>query len=139
MSEDTKNVTEDLASVEASDRVFPVRHPATNEPLGLSIRLRPQSSPEVKAVSRRLLDEGLKSRGKGITAVKVESNTLDKLVAATAELIWSGTTNWRGEKLETTSANVRRLYKEAPWIREQVEEELGDEAAFFRGGGIFSA
>lgn len=139
MSEDTKNVTEDLASVEASDRVFSVRHPATNEPLGLSIRLRPQSSPEVKAVSRRLLDEGLKSRGKGITAVKVESNTLDKLVAATAELIWSGTTNWRGEKLETTSANVRRLYKEAPWIREQVEEELGDEAAFFRGGGIFSA
>lgn len=140
MSEDvtacktTFKQTGDLDTIVAGERVITIRHPSTNEPLGLMIRLRPQSSPEVKAVSRRLLDEGLKTRGKGMTALKVEANVLDKLVAATAELFWEGETNWRGQKLDSTPANVRKLYKEAPWIREQVEDELGDEAAFFRGG-----
>lgn len=122
----------DISNITASSSSVTIRNPGTAEPIGLTITLRPASSPEVKQVKRRITNDALKSRGK-ITAEKVESNNFDVLVAATEGWTWEGDTTWNGEKPEATAENVRKVYKQAPWIKEQVDEALSDDAAFFRG------
>lgn len=123
----------DISSISAASSSVLIRHPSTTEPIGLTITLRPATSPEVKQVQRRITNDALKSRGK-VTAEKVEANRLDVLVAATEGWTWEGSTTWKnGEKPEASAENVRMIYKSAPWIKDQVDEALSDDAAFFRG------
>jgi hypothetical protein len=128
----------DLSSITASANTVEIRHPATSEPIGLTINLRPPTHPDVKAVNRKLMNETLKARGGKLTAEKLEANSMDRLVAATESFAWGAgadgePASWNGEKLEATHANVRNVYTKAPWIKQQVDEALGDEASFFRG------
>lgn len=122
----------DISSISAASSSVSIRHPSTAEPIGLTITLRPATSPEVKQVQRRITNDALKSRGK-VTAEKVEANRLDVLVAATEGWTWESDTTWDGEKPEANVENVRKVYKRAPWIKDQVDEALSDDAAFFRG------
>jgi hypothetical protein len=122
----------DISSISAASSSVTIRNPSTSEPIGLTITLRHSSSAEVKQVQRRITNDILKIRGK-LTAEKVEANRLDVLVAATEGWTWEGETTWHGEKPDATADNIRKIYKQAPWIKEQVDEALSDDAAFFRG------
>lgn len=122
----------DISSITPTTREVVITSPANAEPIGLTIRLRPMTSPEVLRVKRDHTNSVLKNRGKH-TAEKIEANTLDTLVAATDGWSWIGDANFRGEKPEATPENIRRVYKDVPWIRDQIDAALGDEAAFFRG------
>lgn len=123
----------DLSSITATANTVEIRHPATAEPIGLTITLRPPTHPDVKAVNRKLMNETLKARNGKLTAEKLEANSLDRLVAATESFAWSGDASWNGQKLEATRENILTVYTKAPWIKTQVDEALGDEASFFRG------
>lgn len=122
----------DISSYTATTREVVITSPKDAEPIGLTIRLRPTTSPEVTRVKRAHTNEILKSRGKA-TAEKIEANGLDILVAATESWEWAGDLSFHGEKPEATPENIRRVYKELPWARQQIDDALGDEAAFFRG------
>jgi predicted Mrr-cat superfamily restriction endonuclease len=127
----------DLSTLKAANTVAEIRHPVTGEPIGLSITLRPATHPEVKAVQNRLTNEVLRQRQK-MTSEKLDSNNLDRLVASTDAFTWGvgadgEKASFGGEQLEATPVNVRRLYREAPWIKQQVDEALGDEGRFYAG------
>ena len=122
----------DISSITASSSTIEIRHPATGEPLGLRITLRPTSSTEVQTVKRRITNESIRMRNKNISAEKLEANGLDILVAMIENMEWEGDTSWHGEKLDATPANIRKLMKEADWIKKQVDDAIGDDAAFFQ-------
>lgn len=126
----------DLSSITASQNTVEIRHPKTQEPIGLSITLRPATCDQVQAVKRKVTNENLRMRGKSLTAEKLEANGIEMLVAAIETWTWgkdvSGEeASWGGEKLEPTPANIRKVLREAPWIKSQVDDAFGDEAAFF--------
>lgn len=121
----------DLSSIEAVANTVSILHPATNEPVGLTIKLRPMTSAPVREVQRRITNEILRNRK--TTAEKAEANRLDILVAATENWTWEGDLSFKGSKPECTPNTVRSVYKELPWVKEQIDNALSDEAAFFRG------
>lgn len=121
----------DLSSIKAENRAFEIRNPKTDEPIGLIITLIPESDAKVQAVQRKFLNDRIQRR-KPPTAEQIESSQLAKVIAGIEKWEWTGEANFHGEKPEFNEANARKLFKELPWIRKQVDEEIGDDAAFFQ-------
>lgn len=123
----------DISNITAVVNELKIVHPSTAEPIGLTIRLLPMSSAPLREIQRRMTNESLRTRGKSLTAEKLEANRLDVLVAATEGWEWADGATWNGEQPDAEPATIRKVYKDAPWIKEQVDAALNDEAAFFRG------
>lgn len=122
----------DISSITASNATCEIRHPATSEPVGLRIFLRPASHPEVKRMERQHQNETLKDRGK-LTAEKLEARILDRIVASTDGWQFDSGVTIGGSVPEFNAANARKLYKDYDFIRSQVSEALGDDANFYGG------
>ena len=121
----------DISSIVATERVVEIKHPATDEPIGLTVTLRPDSHPEVKKARREWTNERLKRGGK-VDADKVEALNLSLVIAAVGGWDWGdGDLSFKGEKPDFTPANLRAVLKELPWVRTQLDEAAGDDAAFF--------
>lgn len=121
----------DLTQIAAQTTDVEIKHPATFEPIGLLVKLRPMSSPEVRAVQRRITNENLRSRQAKLTAEKLDASRNQLLEAAVADWKWSGTANLNGETPKCTVDAVRELLK-IDWIRDQLDTALGDESLFFQ-------
>ena len=133
MENDTQNESTgfDLAEIQPQARTVDIVHPSTNYPIGLSITILPPSSPEVKRAQRKNLDAQLSARSSKITAAGVEQNSLNLLVACVGAWEWKGDSNFKGNKPPCTPENVRELFTEVSWIREQVKDEFDDAESFF--------
>lgn len=129
----------DLSNLKPEARTVEIKHPRTDEPIGIRVTLLPDSDPKVKAVRRKRMDANLASRRNKFTAAQLEAFTTDLLVAAIAGWEWYGKGDdgngltFKGAKPEFTDENVRAVVKELDWFRDQLNAELGDDAAFFRG------
>lgn len=144
----TKTTTLDLASISAKAACnkgfdLELRHPVTDEPLGVFISVVGRESDAFqnhvrKRANAKLRDQfAAQQRGRkddAPTVESIESEAIDLLVACTTG--WrtgdSPVIEWAGEKLEYSEANARRLYSET-WIRSQVDEAIGDLGNFMRG------
>ena len=109
-------------------------HPVTGENTGIKITLLSIDSDEYHKVSMRLQNENIKfarkNRGK-TTAEKLNSDALDLLVGVTVG--WTGITDGANDDPVPFSAeNCRKIYTELPFIREQVDEFLGDRRNFIK-------
>lgn len=124
-----------------------LRHPVTREGLGVFITVAGQDSTAFRDHARRKANEALrrqfeaKRRGKDAdapTMEQIEADAIELLVAVT--LGWRTEAGgksepvivWAGDRLECTPDNARRLYRER-FIREQVDEAVGDLANFLPG------
>lgn len=121
----------DISSISPGTNVVEIVHPHTGDPIGLKITLRSQHSAEVQAVNRRITNDRLRTRSKNITAEKLEAAGIEVLTAAIVKWEWEGDASFGGEKLECNPQNIRRVMREAPWIKAQVDDAFGNEAAFF--------
>lgn len=121
----------DISSITAAERVVDIKHPATAEPIGLKVTLLPDTDPKVKAARRKFLNERLQ-RGMKVTAEKLEAQQLSIIEAAVGGWEWLGDLTFHGEKPDFTEANLRKVLKELSWVKSQLDEELGDDAAFFQ-------
>lgn len=122
----------DLSTVKATKRTVDILHPSTQEPTGLKITILPESDKKVKAAQRRNLDEQLGSRKSKMTASQIEENTSNVLVAAVDSWEWTGDASFKGGKPDCTPDNIRELFKEVTWIKDQVREEFDNAEAFFQ-------
>jgi len=64
-----------------------------------------------------------------LDAEKLSEDSIDDLVKLTTA--WAGFT-LDGKDLECTPENVRTVYADWSWIKEQVQEFVGNRANFFR-------
>ncbi len=123
----------DILDIKPSTITLDIKHPATGDPVGISLELQSLSSPDCKAVERQIRNKALRSGRNGLTADAVEANTTALLCAATVGWIWADGVTLNGEANPAcTAENKAALFKQA-WLASQVDEALGDDAAFFRG------
>ena len=128
----------DLAELDAPDARadMEVRHPATNEPLltadkqPVTISLLGVDSDVFRAGERKLANRRLKQGQKAkVTAEGVEAQAIGLLADCTVG--WSGI-EFEGAVLSFTRENAVMLYTRLRWLREQVDEFIGDRANFLK-------
>lgn len=124
----------DLSTLKPSNRTIQIVHPATGEPIGLSVTLVALSDERLKKVKRRIQDDRLRldARGKHFKSDDVEENTYELLYNAMTGWEWHNDCNFKNEQPVFNKVNVEAVLKELPWVRDQIDEALGDEKAFFQ-------
>lgn len=139
----TKTANLDLSSLDtvaACDKgaKIELRHPVTNEPLGVFITVLGRDSQAFRdhmrtAINDRLRRESVaKRRGRepDLMTVEVgEAEAIDLLVVCTVG--WEGVT-YKGQPLEFSVPNAKTLYADLPWVRSQVDAAIGDLENFMK-------
>lgn len=120
----------DISSIVPNERTIDIKHPATSEHIGLKITLLPASSAPVLAAQRKMINERLQRDVKA-TAERMDANRLALIEAAVAGWTWEGDLTFEGKKPEFTPENLRKVLKKLTWLRDQIDQELGNDAAFF--------
>ncbi len=121
----------DFNSVEGSNEgaVMYVTHPVSGVDTDAWIKV---AGPDSKlAKQRRAQIQRLfrgKRGGKDIDIETLEKEALETRVALTLD--WGGIELDEGE-LECKESNIREVYKEYPWLAEQVDEFQSDRSNFF--------
>ena len=122
----------DLASLEPAHEgaEMQVRHPGTNAPIdGMVVTLLGMDSePALRAqrvATNRRLKQGIAKMK--LSAEELDSDGLDLLTALTVS--WRGI-EWDGKPYPCTPENARSLYTKLRWLREQVDEFVGERANF---------
>jgi len=127
----------DLASIDTikasnAGAEIELRHPVTNAPLGVFITVLGKDSDAYREFQRHKFNDYLrneamaKARGKQPTAKSAEDYEDDMLT-----LLVSCTKGWRNVvfnavTLPFTAENVRRIYKSSPYVRDQINDAVGD-------------
>ena len=106
--------------------------PISGEFTGIKITVASPDSAKYRQISMKIQNEQLayamKNRGKS-SAERLANNALEVLVGATVG--WEGITEG-GKDLPCTPENVRKVYEEVSFIKDQVDEFLGDARNFFK-------
>lgn len=122
----------DTVKASNSGAVMQVRHPTTGAVIdGVTVTLLGIDSDayrEREAITAdKRLQKILKRSGNKLSTSEMREDTLNMLVACTVG--WEGVV-LDGAPLPFNPANARKLYQRVPWLREQVEEFVGDRANF---------
>lgn len=120
-----------------------LRHPATNEPLGIFWTVLGTDSDAFREYTKESLNDRIrkealaKKRGRDVEVRTIEDSEQD-----TINLLTVCSTGWRsidkptiafkGEELQFNVANVKRVLTELPWIRRQIDEAIGDLENFMK-------
>ena len=134
---DTKTKPIDLASLDlaaAADKGFELEllHPVTKAPLNTFISLVGKDSAVFRDHVRRTANDRLRKQAMGQRRGKeVEVPTIEKIEADAIELLAACTTGWRnleykGVALQFSAVNAKVIYTDLSWIRDQVDEAIGD-------------
>lgn len=125
-----------LKPVKADDgAVLHIAHPESEEVIeGMTITLLGQDSKVYRKIQLAKQQAALNRISKGKRAVdldaeKLAEDSIDDLVKLT--VAWEGF-KLDDVKLDCTPENVRKVYNEWSWIKEQVSEFVADRANFFR-------
>lgn len=124
----------DLADFEANSletAELVIEHPATGKPTSMRIQLLSSDSDVWKKQVMRIRRENMKyqNRRDGIPPEKSQDDALTLLAVCTVG--WNGI-NESGQPLPCTRENAKRVYEKFPFIREQVDDFIGDRRNFLR-------
>jgi hypothetical protein len=136
-----KEKVQDIMDLEVSadeGALMEVRHPTTGEVLrhddgsAFTIKLIGRDSEKFIAVARSQADRRLQQ------TMRTRAPVLSKVADADEiELLVSATVEWDiilgGKKPESTANNYRDAYKRFRWLREQVDEFVGNRGNFMKG------
>lgn len=151
---DLKEIGTQLEQSERNGATLYLTHPANGTPLlnddgevsrdedgnevralgtPMTIQLLSADSSVFRGIVQRGIDERLRNQNKRggaqtTTSAKIESDTVDALVAVT--LSWNITIG--GEKPKCTPEMAHEIYTKYLWIREQVDQFVGDRSNFIK-------
>lgn len=118
----------DLSILKSNDTcVVNLRHPATNEPIGLTVTIYGADSRQFKAEQHKIRNERLKIDGK-VTSEQSDRFALELILNITTG--WSGDWIFSGEQLQFSRPNLERVLREIPAFREQIDRAIGDRSNF---------
>lgn len=115
--------------------VLQLLHPESEEPIdGMTLTLLGQDSAVYRKLQLTKQQAALNRLSKGKKAVdldaeKLAEDTIDDLVKLTVG--WEGFTLDK-KPLDCTPANIRKVYSEWAWIKDQAAEFIANRANFFR-------
>lgn len=117
---------------------YELKHPTTQEPLGVFIKIIGKDSNEFRDAAKRMLnlqlrEQALSRKPKPRTADAIEAEGIEIDVKCTKGWYCTESQNsieYKGEMLPFSEANARRLYTEQLWIRIQVDDAIGDLTLF---------
>jgi hypothetical protein len=121
----------DFGKIAESGYEFEVTVPGTGEGTGAFITVRGEQSPTVKAFGRKKFQElqmkqqQAKRRGKEYDLDLEEAEDMAVDAAVVRVISWKGFGE-EGKELPFTKENAERIFKQHPWLREQVMEHSGD-------------
>lgn len=121
----------DLLTLTPNTITVDLKHPATDELLGVKVELQSLESDEVKAVERGLKNRALKSGRNNVTAEKIDDNTVAILSAAIVGWEFSGDASLGDDKKPACNAANKKKLLKVPALAKQIDIALGNEAAFF--------
>jgi hypothetical protein len=137
----------DLSTIKQTERTIDIVHPANGENIGLRITLVSLDDERMTKIRRSITDRRLhlEARGKALKADEVEENADNVIFTATIDWEWYNPTgkegdkgyradampDFKGEQPEFTRRNFFALIGEISWIKNQINEALGDTRAFF--------
>jgi len=124
----------DLAAAADRGSEMTLTHPVSGAPLlsdgqPVTIHLLGSDSREWRAAVADMHDR--QNNTKRLSVGAIETRTIELLARVTRG--WSGVV-WGGEPLPFSSDNAKMLYRERPWVREQVDAFVGHRGNFFKGG-----
>ena len=126
----------DLTSLDTNEAaekgaVCEIMHPTENTPLGIKITLAGADSDIYRKTVNKSVNKRVQRLRPGqsvpFTAEEQEESGLNLLAICT--LAWEGVIV-EGEELPCTQENVKMVYQRFPWIKEQVDQFIGDRANF---------
>lgn len=124
----------DISELKPTERIVEILHPVTEEKLGVRVSLMSISDERLTKIKRKFQDERLKldQRGKNFKADEVDENRSILAFSAMTGWEWYGdTVTFKGNKPDFTKPEVLKVFSELSWFRDQVEEAISDEKAFF--------
>jgi hypothetical protein len=108
-------------------------------PIGLKVECVSLEDDRVKQIERVIKNRALRGGRNTVTAEKIDDNTIEILAAAIVGWEWDGDLTLGDLKNPPLSKiNVGKLLAVA-WIAKQIDQALGDEAAFFSSSARSSA
>lgn len=123
----------EISTLKPNDRIIEIKHPATDEPVGIRFNIVSLNDDDMKQARRKIINKRLdfEKRGKNFKASDVEENELDLVIAAVKSWEWYDAT-FHNEVPAFNENNIRKVFEELPWIKDQVAEAVGDDKAFFQ-------
>jgi hypothetical protein len=115
----------DLSDIIKYENLFTLqlRHPVTEQPLSMTMKIRSASSDAVKAIVMKQANKNFERRVKG-KLPKGEQEVdeiLERTAACIAEWDW-GEESYHGEKPELTIKTAMKIMRELGWMFGQVKE-----------------
>ena len=107
--------------------VLELENPQTGAPMGIKITLLGTDSKAYQKQVRKNNDRRLRKRKMKLTAAELETENIELLAVITKG--WDGMVENK-QPVEFTVQNVRRIYRDYLWIKEQVDEFCGDRGNF---------
>lgn len=133
----------DLDTSAACDKPVEVelKHPATHAPLGIFISIIGKDSSTFRDYIRESVNDNLRKQFSGKKDTDIP--TVEKGEEKAVEAVTVCTVGWRtgdektltfkGEVLPFNVANAKKVYEALPWIRQQVDEAIGNLSLFMPG------
>lgn len=123
-----------LAEIKPQTHSHEVTKPGSAEPIGLRLELVSMNDERTKAARRSLENKHLhrRQRNKSLTADELHKDRVETVVGAVVGWTWHSGLSWNDEELEFTKPNLRTVLEALPWLVDQLDEAIGDEANFFR-------
>lgn len=120
----------DISTIKYADREVELRHPGTEEGLGLFFQLRSPHDEAVKKVERASINERLARKKQNLTMESLEATKEKVILAAVSGWRWEGDNTIGGEQPDYSPQALRDMIRTHVWIREFLDSELGDHQAF---------
>jgi hypothetical protein len=129
----------DISAIKTGERTIEIVHPATGEELGIRVSMVALEDERMKKLKRSILDRRLhlEARGKNFKAEEIDENRNALLFNAMTGWEWYEIKDEREQpkfKNKVPEFNRRDVYEvfdALPWFRNQIDEAVGDEKAFF--------
>lgn len=128
--------TLDLSTLDAVDTTdVIIIHPSSKEPIGLVITVYGYDSEHYQKLQRAKINKRLAAKNrKPLTSEQMERESIELLAKSTKCWAQGGqeTVLVAGECLPYTPDNAITLYTRFPFIKEQVDEAIGDRTLFIK-------
>ena len=124
----------DISTLVPNERIIEIKHPANDEKLCIRVTIVSLNDNKTKQIRRQFINKRLEleKKGKSFKADDIEENETDLLIASMTGWDWYDA-EFHVEKLDFNESNIKKVFRELPWFKDQISEAVSDEKAFFQG------